>query len=80
MPKPEGKPIVQTSKKVQENDRPGPFTVKTLAKYLSTSTSSIYKLINDGELECVRIGSRILIAREKVDEWLRNGGSKKGSR
>lgn len=76
MPKPEDKPVVQKDEKVHM-DKPGPFTPKTLAKYLSTSTSSIYNLVNEGELGCVRIGNRILIARERVDEWLRNGGSKR---
>lgn len=81
IPKPEEKPIIKSANTSPENNSPKKqsvvYTVKELAEYLKTSTYSIYSLAKSNQLEHVRIGSRVLFHRDKVDEWLKNGGTQK---
>lgn len=45
------------------------MTVSEVAKLLRVNRNFVYKLINDGELEAVRIGS-IKVTAEAVDQYI----------
>jgi excisionase family DNA binding protein len=46
------------------------LSVATAAKHLGVSRGTLYELINRGEIEHVRIGRRILIAREALRKFI----------
>lgn len=48
------------------------YNVREASKLLGLSLNSMYKAINDGEIPHVRIGSRILIPKSKLDQMLMN--------
>lgn len=45
------------------------LTVAEVAKMLKVNRNFVYKLINNGELEAVRVGS-IKVTRKALDEYL----------
>ena len=47
------------------------MTVSEVAKLLRVNRNFVYRLINDGELEAVRIGS-IKVTAEAVDRYIEN--------
>lgn len=47
------------------------YTVSEVAKMLKVNRNFVYKLIKDGELEAVKIGS-IKIRREALDRYIQN--------
>ena len=47
------------------------YTVTEVAKLLTVNKNFVYKIINDGELEAVRIGS-IKVKREALDRYIEN--------
>ena len=47
------------------------YTVSEVAKMLKVNRNFVYKLIKDGELEAVKIGS-IKIRREVLDRYIQN--------
>lgn len=53
------------------------LTVEEAAAYIRMSVHWVYKASADGRLPCVKMGSRTRFRREDLDEWLRNGGSKR---
>jgi excisionase family DNA binding protein len=46
--------------------------VSELAEYLSISENTIYRLINNGELRCLRIGRAIRFEKSYIENWCRN--------
>ena len=46
------------------------FTVTTLCKYLSISKSTLWRLINKGEIEPIRIGSLTRFTENEVNRFL----------
>ena len=46
------------------------YTVYDLVQLLGLSISSVYKGIADDEIPHIRVGSRILVPRKMLDEWL----------
>jgi len=46
------------------------YSVYDLVDVLGLSISSVYKGINDNEIPHVKVGSRILIPKKVLDEWL----------
>lgn len=48
------------------------LTVREAATYLGVSTDTIYKLCREKKITHLRIGSRILFKKEKLDEWMDN--------
>ena len=47
------------------------YTVTEVAKLLKVNKNFVYKIINDGELEAVKIGS-IKVKREALDRYIEN--------
>lgn len=47
-----------------------PLTVNETAEFLSVAPSSVYKLVNDGKLRAVRIGSTIRITPQALAAFL----------
>ena len=47
------------------------LSVSEVAKLLKVNRNFVYKMINDGELEAVRIGS-IKVKREALDRYIEN--------
>ena len=47
------------------------LTVSEVAKMLKVNRNFVYKLIKDGELEAVRIGS-IKVREEKLNEYIKS--------
>ena len=45
------------------------YTVTEVAKLLKVNKNFVYKIINDGELEAVKIGS-IKVKREALDQYV----------
>lgn len=46
------------------------YNVEDLVDLLGISISSVYKGINENSIPHVRVGSRILIPKKMMDEWL----------
>lgn len=46
------------------------LNVATVAKLLGISQSSGYELMHEKEFPSIKIGSRILVPRDKLKEWL----------
>ncbi len=46
------------------------YSVYDLVDLLGLSISSVYKGINDNEIPHIKVGSRILIPKKMLDEWL----------
>ena len=47
------------------------YTVTEVAKLLKVNKNFVYKIINDGELEAVKIGS-IKVRREALNRYVEN--------
>ena len=50
------------------------MTVEQLAKYLNVGVTTIYKLANDGKIPDTKVGNQWRFRKEKIDEWLDQGG------
>lgn len=48
------------------------MTVDELEEYLRFTKKTIYKLVKQGDIPAIRIGSKWRFDKEIVDEWLRN--------
>ena len=46
--------------------------VATVAKLFGISQSSGYELMHEKEFPSIKIGSRILVPRDKLKEWVEN--------
>lgn len=46
------------------------LNVATVAKLLGISQSSGYELMHEKEFPSIKIGSRILVPRDKLKDWL----------
>jgi excisionase family DNA binding protein len=46
------------------------YTIKTLCQYLSISRATIYRIIQRGELEPLRIGSAVRFTEIEVNRYL----------
>lgn len=62
-----------------ENDRaekassmPPLFTITELADYLQVSTATVYRLMRDGVLVGVRIGSSLRFTQKNIEDLLEN--------
>jgi excisionase family DNA binding protein len=50
------------------------MTVEELAKYLKTGVATIYKLAQEGKIPATKVGNQWRFRKEKIDEWLDQGG------
>jgi excisionase family DNA binding protein len=48
--------------------------VPSLAGYIHLSKSSIYKMVSKNTIPYIKMGSRTLFEREKIDNWVLSGG------
>ena len=46
------------------------LNAKTIAEVLGVSTSSAYELMHEKEFPTVRVGSRMVVPKEKFVEWI----------
>lgn len=60
----------------REPERKGVYTAEEAAEYLKVSQRTIYNLINAGELERVKIGSRKVIPGKVLDEYIEENVSR----
>lgn len=51
-------------------DMPPLFTISEIANYLQVSTSTIYRLMNDGCLKGVRIGNTLRFTKKNIEDLL----------
>lgn len=70
---------VETRQVSTENDctektvpMPPLFTISELADYLQVSTATVYRLMRDGVLEGVRIGSSLRFTQKNIEDLLEN--------
>ena len=50
------------------------MTVEQLAKYLKTGVTTIYKLAQEGKIPGTKVGNQWRFRKERIDEWLDQGG------
>ena len=48
------------------------LNVSTVAKLFGISQSSGYELMHEKEFPSIKIGSRIIVPRDKLKEWVEN--------
>ena len=46
--------------------------VPEAAEALGVCRAQAYKMVNSGELPCIRVGRRLLIPLDKLKQWLRD--------
>lgn len=46
------------------------FNVEEAAEYMKVSKATIYKRLNSGEIEFLEIGTRKIIPRKVIDEYI----------
>ena len=52
------------------NDLPLFLNAETIAKLLGISISSSYELMHEKDFPSLKIGSRLLVPKEKFSEWI----------
>ena len=59
------------------DDLPLFLNTETIAKLLGISISSSYELMHEKNFPSLKIGSRLLVSKEKFSEWIdkRSGGN-----
>lgn len=59
------------------DDLPLFLNAETIAKLLGISISSSYELMHEKKFPSLKIGSRLLVSKEKFSEWIdkRSGGN-----
>lgn len=67
----ETKGVVATSDDDERGPPPRVYDVKTTARLLSLSPNTTYDLIRKKQIPSVRLGRRILVPREAIDDLLR---------
>ena len=55
---------------------PNILTAVELAEYLGVSSSTAYALMRDPDFPTIRIGSRYLVAEDKLLQWLEDKAKK----
>lgn len=51
------------------------LTVQMLRGYIHLSKSTIYKKVSNNTIPHTKLGTRTLFEREKIDQWVINGGN-----
>ena len=46
------------------------LTVKDVAMIMKTSTATVYNMVRDGQIPCVRVRSSIRFNRKIIESWL----------
>ena len=50
------------------------FDVNSLSEYIHLSKSTIYKMVRSNRIPHIKMGSRTLFDRYKIDSWVLSGG------
>ena len=58
------------------NGLPDIMTIGETAQYLRISSSSLYKLAQDGRIPCQKVGRHWRFRRQTIDRWLDENHSK----
>lgn len=48
------------------------FDVKMVSEYIHVSKSLIYRMVSLDQIPYIKIGSRTIFDRAKIDQWLHN--------
>jgi excisionase family DNA binding protein len=48
------------------------LTVKDVAKYLNRSETTIYNMLNDGDLPGIKLGGKWIVRKKDLDSFLDN--------
>ncbi|OCL24956.1 AlpA family transcriptional regulator [Orenia metallireducens] len=48
------------------------LTVKDVAEYLNRSETTIYNMLNNGELPGIKLGGKWIVRKKDLDEFLNN--------
>ncbi|TDX43799.1 helix-turn-helix domain-containing protein [Orenia marismortui] len=48
------------------------LTVKDVAEYLNRSETTIYNMLNNGELPGIKLGGKWIVRKNDLDEFLNN--------
>ena len=54
------------------------LNAETLAKLLGVSVSSSYELMHEKDFPAIRIGSRLVVPKEKLQHWIDEKTGKRG--
>jgi excisionase family DNA binding protein len=54
------------------------LTVKEVAAMLRVSAQTLYKMLEQGEIPAVKVGSQWRFDREKIRSWIEDRGNKGG--
>lgn len=49
-----------------------PMSVRQVAEWLGVSPGYVYGLVRSGELQSYRLGTRIVVRRSRLEQWLEN--------
>jgi excisionase family DNA binding protein len=52
------------------------MTVKEVAALLRVSPQTLYKMLEQGSIPAVKVGSQWRFDRDEIREWIRNGRSR----
>lgn len=53
------------------------FTPQEAAEYLGVEKEFVYRRTRSGEIPSFKLGSRTLIHKKELDEWISRGGSRR---
>ncbi len=51
------------------------LNVSEVAGLMGVHRNTVYKLVNEGQIPCVRVRDRILFHRDVIESWLRGDNS-----
>lgn len=54
-------------------DRNSVYTVDDVASILKVSTKTVYTLVHEQQLKCIRVRGQIRITSEQLDDYIRGG-------
>jgi len=49
------------------------LSIKEAAEYVGISKPSMYEIVNSGRVPSVHVGTRIVVSRQGLDDWLLEG-------
>ena len=54
------------------------LNAQTVANLLGVSTTTAYEVMHRKDFPCIRVGSRLIVPKEKFMEWVNTQAEKKG--
>ena len=48
------------------------LTIEQLAEYLQVSTKTVYRMVKNGEVPCIRVSGQWRFREERIQQWLRS--------